>query len=69
MCVLVREGMGVVLVPESTLPEEQRGLRMIPLVPAIHREFGLVYSEAGKASRPVQALLEGLRKDGVAPAG
>lgn len=65
-CVLVREGMGVALVPESTLPEEQRGLRVMSLVPTIHREFGLVCSEAGKASRPVQALLEGLRKEGVA---
>ncbi len=58
---LVREGMGVALLPESTLPEEQRGLRVMPLMPAIHREFGLVCSENGKASRPVQALLEGLR--------
>ncbi|VVE18249.1 transcriptional regulator, LysR family protein [Pandoraea communis] len=64
-CVLVREGMGVALVPESTLPDEQRGLRVMPLVPVIHREFGLVCSDAGKASRPVQALLEGLLcKDG-----
>ncbi|MFT4191024.1 MAG: LysR family transcriptional regulator, partial [Comamonas sp.] len=30
-CVLVREGMGVALVPESTLPDEQRGLRVMPL--------------------------------------
>ena len=66
-CVLVREGMGVALVPESTLPDEQRGLRVMPLVPVIHREFGLVCSDAGKTSRPVQALLEGLlRKDGSA---
>lgn len=64
-CVLVREGMGVALVPESTLPDEKRGLRVMSLVPAIHREFGLVCSDAGKASRPVQALLDGLREDGV----
>jgi DNA-binding transcriptional LysR family regulator len=62
-CVLVREGMGVTLVPESTLPEDQRGLRVMPLAPAVHREFGLVCSDAGKVSRPTQALLEGLRKD------
>lgn len=61
--VLVREGMGVALVPESTLPVEQRGLRVIPIVPAIHREFGLVCSDAGETSRPTQALLEGLCKD------
>lgn len=66
-CVLVREGMGVALVPESTLPDEQRGLRVMPLVPAIYREFGLVCSDAGKASRPVQALLDGLlHRDGSA---
>lgn len=68
-CALVREGMGVSLVPESTLPEEQRGLRVMSLRPAVHREFGLVCSEAGKASRPAQALLEGLRKSTSAPAG
>ena len=59
-CMLVREGMGVALVPESTLPDAQCGLRVMPLVPAIHREFGLVCSETGKNSRPAQALLEGL---------
>ncbi|WP_208934297.1 LysR family transcriptional regulator [Paracidovorax avenae] len=68
-CALVREGMGVSLVPESTLPDEQRGLRVMSLHPAVHREFGLVCSEAGKASRPAQALLEGLRKSTCAPAG
>ncbi len=60
--VLVREGMGVALIPESTLPEEQRGLCVLPLTPTIHREFGLVCSHAGSASRPTQALLAGLRK-------
>jgi DNA-binding transcriptional LysR family regulator len=59
-CMLVREDMGVALVPESTLPEDQRGLRVMQLTPPVHREFGLVCSEAGKASRPVQALLTGL---------
>lgn len=69
-CMLVREGMGVALVPESTLPDEQRGLRVMPLAPAIHREFGLVCSDAGKASRPVQALLDGLQhKNGAAGNG
>lgn len=62
-CVLVREDMGVALVPESILPDERRGLRVMRLAPAIHREFGLVCSEAGKASRATQALLEGLVKN------
>jgi len=62
--VLVREGMGVALLPESTLPEEQRGLCVLPLMPAIWREFGLVCSQAGAASRPTQALLDVLRNAG-----
>ncbi|WP_426342532.1 LysR family transcriptional regulator [Pseudoduganella sp. S-14] len=57
--VLVREGLGVALVPESTLPEDQRGVRVMQLAQPIHREFGLVCSEAGKSSRPVQLLLNG----------
>jgi DNA-binding transcriptional LysR family regulator len=67
-CVLVREGFGVSLVPESVL-SEQRGVRVMPLVPAIHREFGLACSNAGKASRQVQALLDGLHKDGAVAFG
>jgi DNA-binding transcriptional LysR family regulator len=59
-CVLVREGLGVALVPESTLPQNQQGIRAIPLNPAISREFGVVCSKAGYTSEPVQALLKGL---------
>lgn len=59
---LVREGLGVALLPESTLPEIRHGLRVVPLVPSIHREFGLVCSQAGKTSLATQALLKGLRK-------
>lgn len=61
-CMLVREGMGVALLPESTLPEDMRGLRVIPLIPAIYRQFGLVCSLAGKNSLPTQAFLTLLRK-------
>lgn len=61
-CKLVREGLGVALVPESTLPDEKRGLRVLPVVPGIYREFGLVCSEAGKSSPPVHVLLEELAK-------
>lgn len=39
------------LVPESTLPDEQRDLRVMPLLPAAHREFGLVCSKTEKASQ------------------
>ncbi len=60
-CVLVREGLGVSLVPESTLPEDRHGLRVMPLRPLIQRVFGLVSSDAGKASRATQLLLDELR--------
>lgn len=61
-CLLVREGMGVALVPESALPAELRGLSVVPVTPAIHREFGLICSPSGKASDVTQALLKGVRK-------
>lgn len=60
-CVLVREGLGVALVPESTLPEDRRGLRVMPVLPVIQRMFGLVCSPAGATSRPTQAFLQELR--------
>ena len=65
-CVLVREGMGVALVPESTLPEDQRGLRVMPLMPMIHREFGLACSTVGTPSPATQALLHMLGQEGAA---
>jgi DNA-binding transcriptional LysR family regulator len=55
---LVREGMGLALVPESTLPQDMRNLRAIPLAPLIHREFGLVRSVAGQKSTAVTAFWE-----------
>lgn len=61
-CLLVREGMGVALVPESALPAELRGLCVMPVTPTIHREFGLVCSLSGKSSAATQALLKGLSK-------
>lgn len=57
-CELVREGMGVALVPESTLPEDMRNLRSLPLAPPIHRKFGLVPSRAGQDSPAVTAFWE-----------
>ncbi len=60
-CVLVREGLGVSLVPESTLPGDRHGLRVMPLRPLIQRVFGLVSSDVGKASRATQLLLDELR--------
>jgi len=54
---------GVVRVPESALPEELRGLSVVPVTSAIHRECGLVCSASGKASDVTQALLKGARKE------
>jgi DNA-binding transcriptional LysR family regulator len=53
---LVREGMGVSLMLASTLPEDMRNLRALPLMPAIYREFALVRSQAAQHSRAVSAL-------------
>ncbi|MDD7995411.1 MULTISPECIES: LysR family transcriptional regulator [Kosakonia] len=63
-CLLVREGMGVALVPESALPVELRGLCVVPVTPTVQREFGLVCSPSGKSSAATQALLKGLRRGG-----
>lgn len=60
-CMLVREGMGIALVPESALPAERRGLSVVPVTPVIHREFGLVCSLSGKASQAAQTLLKRLK--------
>jgi DNA-binding transcriptional LysR family regulator len=55
--VLVREGMGVALVPESALPADRQGLRVMQLSPPAYREFGLISSQAGQASGAVRAFL------------
>ncbi|MBS0521020.1 MAG: LysR family transcriptional regulator [Proteobacteria bacterium] len=54
---LVREGAGVSLVPESTLPEVRRGLRVAALKAPLHRRFGLVLSPAREPSRAVRAFV------------
>jgi DNA-binding transcriptional LysR family regulator len=58
--VLVREGLGVSVVPESALPQDQRGVRVMQLQPRVYREFGLVCSQAGRDSPAVQAFLREL---------
>ncbi|OEZ58087.1 LysR family transcriptional regulator [Duganella sp. HH105] len=60
--VLVREGLGVSIIPESALPEDRRGLRVMQLEPRRYREFGLVSSPAGRASAAVQTFLDGLSR-------
>jgi DNA-binding transcriptional LysR family regulator len=59
---LVREGVGVSLVPESTLPEQRRGLRVSKLVSPLHREFGLVASPLRPLSRAGKLFVELARR-------
>lgn len=54
---LVRENIGVTLVPEMTLPANRQGLRVVPLTPRIDREFALVVAAHKAPSAAVQALL------------
>ena len=59
---LIREGMGLSLVPESMLPIARQGLRALNLATPMYREFGLVCSEAGRLSPAVHALFDQLRR-------
>ncbi|AYD64534.1 LysR family transcriptional regulator [Achromobacter sp. B7] len=58
---LVREGVGVALVPALTLPENRRGLRVLRLAQPLYRSFGLAASAQAADSAPVQALFAMLR--------
>ncbi|MET0258871.1 MAG: LysR family transcriptional regulator [Methylobacterium sp.] len=55
---LVREGVGVGIVPELTLAERRKGLKIVALEPPISRHFGLMPSAAKKRSRAVDLFLE-----------
>ncbi|WP_159725993.1 LysR family transcriptional regulator [Methylosinus sp. Ce-a6] len=59
---LVREGVGVSVVPESTLPENRRGLRVARLDPPLYRRFGLMAATGREPSRPASLLLEFVRE-------
>lgn len=56
--VLVREGVGVSIVPESTLPEKRKGLRVARLDPSLFRQFGLAVAHGRKPSRTASLLME-----------
>lgn len=66
---LVREGVGVSLVPESTLPERKKGLRTTQLDPPLFRRFGLMASPARPRTRATSLLIalaaERLQKRGL----
>lgn len=55
---LVREQVGVSLVPQSTLPDNRQGLRVLPLSVPIDRRFALVPAPGRPPSLAVQALLD-----------
>lgn len=59
---LVREGVGITIVPELTLPENQRGLRALRLDPPIHRTFGLQVAGKSVGTPAVEAFLDVLTK-------
>ncbi|MFC0710941.1 LysR family transcriptional regulator substrate-binding protein [Azorhizophilus paspali] len=59
---LISEGMGISIVPASTLPLDRRGFRVFELSKPIYREFGLVCSAAGERTPCAQALLNEIRK-------
>ncbi|MEZ1315351.1 LysR family transcriptional regulator [Pseudomonas fluorescens] len=54
---LVRENIGVTVVPEMTLPSQLQGLRVMPLKPRVDREFALAIAPGKPPSAAVQALL------------
>jgi DNA-binding transcriptional LysR family regulator len=57
---LVREGVGVTLVPELTLPENRQGLRVLELADPIYRHFGLI-SHNKANTKAVKAFFDMLR--------
>ncbi|TDR82703.1 LysR family transcriptional regulator [Paludibacterium purpuratum] len=59
--VLVKEGLGVAVLPESTVPVDLAGVRMLALQPGIFRSYGLVQAPAAVGAKPVQALFSMLR--------
>lgn len=54
---LVRERLGVTLVPQSTLPTHREGLRVLALSSAVEREFALVVAPGRESNALVQAFL------------
>ena len=57
---LVRERLGVTLVPRSTLPEQRQGLRVLPLSIPVERVFALVPAQGGEPGALVRAFLDTL---------
>lgn len=60
---LVRDGLGVTLVPALTLPESRRGLRVMRLASPLYRSFSLAASTRAADGAPVRALFAMLQRD------
>jgi DNA-binding transcriptional LysR family regulator len=61
---LVRDGMGVAIIPASALPADLRGVRALPLAPPAWRAFGLVAAPAARSGRGAQAAQQFLAETG-----
>lgn len=59
---LVREGVGVGIVPESTLSEKRKGLRIARIDPPLFRRFGLMSTAIRKPSRAADLFLDMVRQ-------
>ncbi|BAO64040.1 MULTISPECIES: LysR family transcriptional regulator [Pseudomonas] len=59
---LVRERLGVTLVPQSTLPVQREGLRVLELSTGVEREFALVAAPGRESSVLVQAFVSTLEE-------
>lgn len=61
---LVRENMGITLVPQLTLPQDLHGLRVLSLARPIYRHFGLICSAAGRRSQAARTFIDMVRMGG-----
>tara|TARA_B100000700_G_scaffold316602_2_gene406450 strand:+ start:3344 stop:4228 length:885 start_codon:yes stop_codon:yes gene_type:complete len=61
-CALVREGMGIAIVPESILLADRKGVRALPLAPSIDRRFGLVAPNSLATNRPLNRFWQHVAK-------
>lgn len=59
---LIREGMGLSIVPFSTVPDDVRGIRVMELTEPLYREFGLVLATPDNQSLVVTALVDQIQK-------
>lgn len=59
---MIREGLGVSMVPELLLTQVPSDLMAIRVTPAVQREIGLAHPTGTLLSRPVQTLRETILK-------